>query len=54
VQYFSGVPELLVGAHIAGATFLWVATVWLTLGVREPNNRFEEPVAFAGAVAGSM
>lgn len=28
-QYFTGVPELLVGAHIAGATLLWVQTVWL-------------------------
>ncbi len=28
-QYFTGVPELLVGAHIAGATLLWVSTVWL-------------------------
>jgi cytochrome c oxidase assembly protein subunit 15 len=33
VQYFTGVPEMLVGAHIAGATALWVATVWLALGV---------------------
>ena len=29
LQYFTGVPELLVGAHIAGATALWVITVWL-------------------------
>jgi len=28
-QYFTGVPEMLVGAHIAGATALWVATVML-------------------------
>jgi cytochrome c oxidase assembly protein subunit 15 len=26
-QYFTGVPELLVGVHIAGATLLWVVTV---------------------------
>ena len=31
VQYFTGVPEILVAAHIAGATGLWVATVWLAL-----------------------
>lgn len=31
LQYFNGVPELLVGAHIAGATALWVATVQLVL-----------------------
>lgn len=30
-QYFTGVPELLVGAHIAGATLLWVATVRLAM-----------------------
>jgi cytochrome c oxidase assembly protein subunit 15 len=30
-QYFTGVPELLVGLHIAGATLLWVATVRLGL-----------------------
>jgi len=29
VQYFNGVPEVLVGAHLAGATALWVATVHL-------------------------
>lgn len=27
VQYFNGVPEVLVGAHLAGATALWVVTV---------------------------
>ncbi|MFN3254197.1 MAG: COX15/CtaA family protein [Ilumatobacter sp.] len=31
VQYFNDVPELLVGLHIAGATGLWVVTVWLLL-----------------------
>jgi cytochrome c oxidase assembly protein subunit 15 len=29
LQYFNGVPEVLVAAHIAGATLLWVATVHL-------------------------
>ncbi len=33
LQYFTGVPELLVGAHIAGATALWVATLMLVLTV---------------------
>lgn len=28
-QYFTGVPEVLVGLHIAGATLLWVFTVRL-------------------------
>jgi len=31
LQYLNGVPELMVGAHIAGATALWVATVQLVL-----------------------
>lgn len=28
VQYFTGVPALLVGAHIAGAAALWIAVTW--------------------------
>ena len=28
-QYFTGVPELLVGVHIALATFFWIVTVRL-------------------------
>ncbi|MEX2625842.1 MAG: COX15/CtaA family protein [Ilumatobacteraceae bacterium] len=36
VQYFSGVPELLVAAHIAGATALYVATVQVVLAIRRP------------------
>lgn len=33
VQYFTGVPELLVGAHVLGATLVWIAVlrVWLSL-----------------------
>jgi heme a synthase len=33
-QYFTGVPELLVGLHIAGATLLWVLTVRLAIECR--------------------
>lgn len=36
VQYFNGVPEVLVGTHIAGATALWVATVALLASVVAP------------------
>ena len=28
IQYFSGVPAVLVGVHVAGATALWAVTVW--------------------------
>ncbi len=39
VQYFSGVPELLVGAHLAGATALWAATVHLAqVAIRQPTG----------------
>ncbi len=36
VQYFNDVPAVLVAAHVAGATALWVATVWLLLAGLEP------------------
>jgi heme A synthase len=29
IQYLSGVPVVLVGFHIAGATALWSITVWM-------------------------
>ncbi len=38
-QYFTGVPELLVGAHIAGATVLWVVTVRLGITDRPSPAR---------------
>jgi len=40
VQYFTGIPELLVGFHIAGATAVWAAVVWFDLGLRtnDPNE----------------
>ncbi|MGH9158262.1 MAG: COX15/CtaA family protein [Acidimicrobiales bacterium] len=34
-QYFTGVPVLLVGAHIAGATAVWAAVVRFQLGVAD-------------------
>jgi heme a synthase len=42
VQYFTGVPALLVGFHIAGATAVWVTVLRLHLA-------FRTPVAGAGA-----
>ncbi len=33
VQYFNGVPALLVGAHVAGATIVFVAALWFHLGL---------------------
>jgi cytochrome c oxidase assembly protein subunit 15 len=33
VQYFLGVPELLVGLHILGSTLVWIAAwrIWLSI-----------------------
>ncbi|MFG3493487.1 heme A synthase [Streptomyces sp. NPDC047928] len=35
VQYFTGVPEILVGAHMLGSSLLWVAVLRLALSLRE-------------------
>ena len=40
-QYFTGIPALLVGIHVAGATALWAATVWFALGVTERRSAAE-------------
>jgi len=36
VQYFTGVPVVLVGVHIAGATAVWAASVVFLLGFSAP------------------
>jgi heme a synthase len=38
VQYFNGVPELLVGLHVAGATALMVVTTQVVLDTRRPAD----------------
>lgn len=39
VQYFTGVPVVLVGIHIAGATFVWIAVMWFHLDLSpEPDD----------------
>ncbi|WP_432086457.1 MULTISPECIES: COX15/CtaA family protein [unclassified Streptomyces] len=35
VQYFTGVPELLVAAHMLGSALMWIAVVRLALSMRE-------------------
>src|SRR5262245_1137203 len=54
IQYFNGVPALLVGFHVLGATALWAVTVGLVLqtvpGRRAVPVGAGAPVA-AGAVA---
>ena len=41
-QYFTGVPELLVGLHLIGATALWGTVVALALDAREQVPVTEE------------
>ncbi len=36
LQYFTGVPEILVGAHVAGATIVYIATTQLWLDTSRP------------------
>lgn len=38
VQYFSDVPAVLVGFHIAGATLLWTAIIYFHLETCHPTN----------------
>jgi cytochrome c oxidase assembly protein subunit 15 len=37
-QYFLNLPPGVVELHIAGATVLWCATLWLELGLRAPQR----------------
>ena len=39
VQYFTGVPALLVGFHVAGAVAVWVAVLRLLLALSVPARR---------------
>ena len=46
VQYFTGVPVLLVGFHIAGATLAWIAVLWFHLDLSpEPDELDTKPGA---------
>lgn len=38
LQYFSEVPAILVGFHVAGATALWALTVWLLIAGRRRTD----------------
>ena len=41
VQYFTGVPVVLVGLHIAGATAVWATALRFHLGVAAPASAVE-------------
>jgi cytochrome c oxidase assembly protein subunit 15 len=49
IQYFNGVPELLVGMHVFGATVLWAITVAMVM--RTLPIRRVAPVRAGAAVA---
>jgi cytochrome c oxidase assembly protein subunit 15 len=36
VQYFTGVPAAIVGAHVLGAVGVWIAVLRVSLVTREP------------------
>lgn len=42
-QYFTGVPALLVGLHVLGATLMWVAVLRLHLGLTQPSTVASAP-----------
>jgi heme a synthase len=50
-QYFSGVPAVLVGVHVAMATALWLVTVQLQLSTVEVTRTAEDSVLPASAPA---
>ena len=43
VQYFAGVPEILVGAHVMGSVLVWVATLRFYLALTEPIPSVTSP-----------
>ena len=53
VQYFTGVPVVLVGAHIAGATAVWVAVLRFHLGLSERTGLEEQVEEPMGALVGA-
>jgi len=48
VQYFTGVPVVLVGVHIAGATTVWAAAVVFLLGFSAPVGATDRTAATTG------
>jgi cytochrome c oxidase assembly protein subunit 15 len=44
-QYFLNLPPSVVELHIAGATLLWCATIWLQLGFTAPAGSIEAEAA---------
>lgn len=50
VQYFTDLPEVLVGAHMFGSCLVWIATLRVLLSLRErPVDEVDVPAAAAEA-----
>ncbi|MCJ7671593.1 MAG: COX15/CtaA family protein [Acidimicrobiia bacterium] len=47
VQYLNNIPELLVGFHLAGATAVWAAVVWYSLGLTVRDGPAEDSASGA-------
>ena len=43
VQYFTDLPEILVGAHMLGSCLVWIATLRVLLSLRERHEVVEAP-----------
>ena len=49
LQYFTGVPEALVGLHVLGSVIVWAAALRFRLGLSEPLDELAAPVADTAA-----
>jgi cytochrome c oxidase assembly protein subunit 15 len=55
VQYFTHLPVILVGLHMAGACVIWLGTLALVWAVRpRPRPEDDEPAAYPAAVAAGV
>ncbi|MFE0452043.1 heme A synthase [Streptomyces sp. NPDC058914] len=54
VQYFTDLPEILVGLHMLGSALTWIAVLRVLLALRErPETTVDQPGPAAEATAGS-
>ncbi|MER5768415.1 COX15/CtaA family protein [Streptomyces sp. NPDC001985] len=52
LQYFTGVPEILVGVHMFGSALMWIAVLRLALSLRErPHARVPVPAPAGPALS---
>lgn len=57
LQYFTGVPEILVGGHVLGSVLVWVAALRFHLALTAPLEAADRPPALGSAappVAGAL